>query len=128
MTTMIAEVYNAFRKAGVPDVDAEAAAAAVLPAAEAASKQDMALLRTEMAELRTELKHDAAELRAELKRDATELRTEFKHDLAGLRAETKLDLAELRVELVRMMWLQAGVIIGALSLVFGGIATLVKVL
>ncbi len=124
MTTMIAEVYNAFRKAGVPDVDAEAAAAAVLPAAEAASKQDMALLRTEMAELRTEL----GELRTELKRDAAELRTEFKHDLAGLRAETKLDLAELRVELVRMMWLQAGVIIGALSLVFGGIATLVKVL
>jgi hypothetical protein len=107
MTTMIAEVYNAFRKAGVADVDAEAAAAAVLPAAEAASKQDMALLRTEMAELRT---------------------TGLKHDLAGLRAETKLDLAELRVELVRMMWLQAGVIIGALSLVFGGIATLVKVL
>lgn len=106
MTTMIAEVYNAFRKAGVPDVDAEAAAAAVLPAAEAASKQDMALLRTDMSELRTELKHD----------------------LAALRAETKLDIAELRVELVRMMWLQGGVIIGALSLVFGGIATLVKVL
>jgi hypothetical protein len=41
---------------------------------------------------------------------------------------TKTDLIELKIELIRTMWLQAGIIIGALSLIFGGIATLIKVL
>ena len=77
MTTMIAEVYDAFRAAGVPDDTAKAAAKAVLPAEQAA---------------------------------------------------TKTDLIELKIELIRTMWLQAGIIIGALSLVFGGIATLIRVL
>lgn len=76
MTTMITEVYDAF-KAGVPDDTAEAAAKAVLPAEQVA---------------------------------------------------TKTDLIELKIELIRTMWLQAGIIIGALSLIFGGIATLIKVL
>ncbi len=73
MTTMITEVYDAFKAAGVPDDTAKA----VLPAEQAA---------------------------------------------------TKTDLIELKIELIRTMWLQAGIIIGALSLVFGGIATLIKVL
>ena len=77
MTTMITEVYDAFKAAGVPDDTAKAAAKAVLPAEQAA---------------------------------------------------TKTDLIELKIELIRTMWLQAGIIIGALSLVFGGIATLIKVL
>jgi ribosomal protein L29 len=102
MTTMIAEVYNAFRKAGVPDADAEAAAAAILPAAQAATKED---LKFSVAELKAEM--------AELKAEMAELRTE---------------MAELKAELIRAMWLQAGVIIGALSLVFGGVATLIRVL
>ena len=77
MTTMITEVYDAFKAAGVPDDTQKAAAKAVLPAEQAA---------------------------------------------------TKTDLIELMIELIRTMWLQAGIIIGALSLVFGGIATLIKVL
>ena len=77
MTTMITELYEAFREAGVSDDKAKAAAAAVIG-----------------------LGHTA----------------------------TKTDLAELKVELIRTLWLQAGVIIGALSFVFGGIATLIKVL
>jgi hypothetical protein len=76
MTTMITELYDAFREAGVSDDKAKAAAAVI------------------------GLEH----------------------------AATKTDLAELIVELIRTLWLQAGVIIGALSLVFGGIATLIKVL
>jgi hypothetical protein len=81
MTTMITELYNALRKAGVPDEDAEAAAKAVLPAEQAATKDD---LRVVIAELETRLTHT--------------------------------------------LWLQAGVIIGALSFIGGGIATLIKAL
>jgi hypothetical protein len=48
--------------------------------------------------------------------------------LPAEQAATKTDLIELKIELIRTLWLQAGIIIGALSLVFGGIATLIKVL
>lgn len=51
-----------------------------------------------------------------------------KADLAELRFSTKADLAELKAELIKAMWVQAGVIIGALSFIFGAIATLTKVL
>jgi hypothetical protein len=88
MTTMISEVYDAFREAGVSDEKAKAAAAAVIGLQHAATKTDV----------------------------------------AELRQATRADIAELKAELIRTMWLQAGVIIGALSLVFGGIATLIKVL
>ena len=81
MTTMITEVYDAFRAAGTPEAEAKAAAQAVLAVEQAATKSDL-----------------------------------------------KGEIAELETRLVRAMWVQAGVIIGALSFVFGGIATLVKVL
>lgn len=81
MTTMITEVYDAFRAAGTPEAEAKAAAQAVLAVERAATKSDL-----------------------------------------------KGEIAELETRLVRAMWVQAGVIIGALSFVFGGIATLVKVL
>ena len=81
MTTMIAEVYDAFKAAGVPDDAAKAAAKAVLPAEQAATKDDL-----------------------------------------------RVAIAELETRLTRTLWLHAGVIIGALSFIGGGIATLIKVL
>jgi hypothetical protein len=81
MTTMIAEVYDAFKAAGVPDDAAKAVAKAVLPAEQAATKDDL-----------------------------------------------RVAIAELETRLTRTLWLQAGVIIGALSFIGGGIATLIKVL
>ena len=64
MTTMITEVYDAFKAAGVPDDTVKAAAKAVLPAEQAA---------------------------------------------------TKTDLIELKIELIRTMWLQAGIIMRSAS-------------
>jgi hypothetical protein len=81
MTTMITEVYDAFRAAGTPEAEAKAAAQAVLAVEQAATESDL-----------------------------------------------KGEIAEPETRLVRAMWVQAGVIIGALSFVFGGIATFVKVL
>ena len=40
----------------------------------------------------------------------------------------RVAIAELETRLTRTFWLQAGVIIGALSFIGGGIATLIKVL
>mgnify|MGYP003573337582 CR=1 FL=1 len=51
MTTMISEVYEAFRKAGVPDEDARKAAEA-LSAENLATKTDMQRMEREMLLLR----------------------------------------------------------------------------
>jgi hypothetical protein len=60
-----------------------------------ATKDDVALsaavLRTEMAELRTDLKTEMAELRTELKTNMAELRTELKTDMAALRTDMHKD-------------------------------------
>jgi hypothetical protein len=55
--------------------------------ADLATKADLAAVRTEMAELRTELKTEIAELRTELKTEIAELRTEFKTEIAGIKVE-----------------------------------------
>jgi hypothetical protein len=52
----------------------------------------------------------------------------LRRGIAGRAGGDETDLIELKIELIRTMWLQAGIIIGALSLIFGGIATLIKVL
>lgn len=49
-----------------------------------ATKTDMAQLRTEMAELRTELKSEMAELRVELKTEMSDLRGELRAEIAAI--------------------------------------------
>ena len=60
-----------------------------------ATKDDVALsgalLRTELAEVRTELKTEIADLRTEI----AELRTELKTEIADLRTELKTDIANV---------------------------------
>ncbi len=98
MSAMVKEVYDAFRSAGVSDEQATAAALAVPPRDELATKTDFATFRTEVksdfAEFRTEVKSDIAELRTEF----AELRTEF----AELRSEVKTDIAEFRTEFAEL--------------------------
>jgi hypothetical protein len=48
MTTMITEVYEAFKAAGVPEDAAKAAASSMLPSEQAATKTDIAQLRAEI--------------------------------------------------------------------------------
>jgi gas vesicle protein len=55
-------------------------------------------VRTDMAEMRTELKGEMAEMRIELKSDMAELRTELKNDMSEMRTELKGDIAELKTE------------------------------
>ena len=56
---------------------------------------EMAELRTEMADLRTELRTEMADLRTELRTEMADLRTEVRTGAASLRTE----MAELRTEL-----------------------------
>lgn len=60
--------------------------------------KEIAEIRMDIAELRSELKQDIAELRSELKQDIAELHTE----IAELRSEYKQDIAELRTEIVAL--------------------------
>ncbi len=73
--------------------------------AELATKTDIALLKTDMAELRSELKTDIADLRSELRSEA-----------AGLRA----DMAELKQDLTRtfasLLFLSQGVLVSIVGL------------
>jgi chromosome segregation ATPase len=69
-------------------------------------KGDIANLNGGLSSLRAELKGDIADLRAELKGDIanlngglSSLRAELKGDIADLRAELKGDIADLRAEL-----------------------------
>lgn len=78
MSVIIKEFYDAFISAGVSDEQATAAAAAVAiqPSGELATKSDV------------------RELRAVFKSDIAELRAEFKRDIAELRADTRSDMQD----------------------------------
>jgi hypothetical protein len=61
-----------------------------------ATRQDMLILRHEMAELRTELRQEMTELRTELRQEMTELRTELRQEMTELRTELRQEMADLR--------------------------------
>ena len=56
MSQIIAEIYDAFRAAGVDDAMAKAAAGALAGCEDLASKADIAEVKAEIAELRADLK------------------------------------------------------------------------
>ena len=58
-----------------------------------ATRQDMLILRHEMAELRTGLRQEMAELRTGLRKEMAELRTELRQDMADLRHSFERKLA-----------------------------------
>jgi hypothetical protein len=64
-----------------------------------ASKDDVADLKADMADMRTELKADMADMRTELKADMADMRTELKADMADLRTELKAEIADVRAGL-----------------------------
>ena len=64
-----------------------------------ATKQDMLILRHEMAELRGGLRQEMAELRTELRQDMAELRTELRQEMVEVRTELRQEMAGVRTEL-----------------------------
>ena len=63
---------------------------------------DNLVTKTEFHKEIAEIRMDIAELRSELKQDIAELRSELKQDIAELRSEYKQDIAELSTEIVAL--------------------------
>ena len=96
MTTMISEVYSAFRTAGVPEQDARKAAEA-LSSENLATKNDI-----------TEVKQDITELKQELTNNITEV----DQRLTGNITEVRNDIAQLQREMAVVKWM-LGIVIAA---------------
>lgn len=118
MSAIIKEVYDAFRSAGVSDEQAAAAALAIPPRDELATKTDVGNLRTEFTTLksdfakhRNEVKADIAELRAEVKSDITGLRS----DVRELRADTRSDMKDLELRLTLKFFAAVGLAIAGIK-------------
>jgi hypothetical protein len=68
MTTLVVEIYEALKKAGVEEELARSAAKAVISAEEKEKLASRADLRAELASLQAELKVDIASVRTEIER------------------------------------------------------------
>lgn len=69
-----------------------------------ATKLDIAEVKTEIAQLRTEVKTEIAQLKTEIAELRTEVKTDIaqlKTEMAALRVELKTDIATLKVDMVR---------------------------
>ncbi len=77
-------------------------------------------IRSDLKDLRTELKSDIGDLRTELKSDIGDLRTELKSDIGDLRTELKSDIGDLRSD-VRVIHSQIYDLNGKLNRVVGHI-------
>ena len=86
------------QKAGVPPIQAEAHASAQSDLL-AHHLLNAVATKSDLAEVKAELKTDLAEVKAELKADLAEVKAELKSDLAEVKAELKADLAEVKDDL-----------------------------
>jgi hypothetical protein len=102
MSTIVAELYDALRTAGVPEDQARAAAAAVIGVSTQngyATKADLAAIRGEITELRAQVMGKIAELRMEVRGEIRRLTGEIEQMRAVM--ATKAELAALEARLVR---------------------------
>ena len=104
MSAIVKEVYDAFRSAGVSDEQAAAAALAIPPRDDLATK-------THLAEFRAEVKTDIAELRAEVKTDIATLRSEMRE----LRADTRSDMKDLELRMTHRLFAAVGLAVAAIK-------------
>jgi|SRR5438067_13913529 len=86
-----------------------------------ATKQDVLILRHEIAELRTELRSEMTELRTELRSEMTELGTELRSKMTELRREVegKLSQSEFHAAMTSSVRHMYGAIMGQFALLLG---------
>ncbi len=114
-------VSKDLQDAGIEARHAEAIAMAVKQAqGDLATKQDIALLKTDIDQLRTEVKSDIDQLRTEVKSDIDQLRTEVKTDIGQLRTEVKSDIDRLKTDITWIKWSMAIMI----AIMLGGFSIL----
>ena len=115
-------LYKALIEAHVSEDTAERAVEGLAYAREVATK-------TDLAELKTELKQDISELRVEFKQDIGELRAELKQDISELKGdigELKGGIAALETKMLRWSITMTGVVIGAVALIITVFGLIVK--
>ncbi len=125
MGAIVKEIYDAFRSAGVSDEQATAAAQSIPISTSLATKAEIGGVRTEIANLRTELHTEIAAVRAELADLRTELHTKIgavRAELADLRTELHTEIGAVRAEMkgleLRMtvkLYAALGVAVGAVK-------------
>ena len=101
-------LYDVLIELGANESRARAAADAVPDKQHLATREDIAEVKVEMAELRSEVrteiagvKTEMAELRSELRTEMAELRSEVRTEIAGVKtemAELRTEIAELRLK------------------------------
>ena len=89
MSMMIAEIYEALVEAGTSEEKAKAAAG-VVPVI------DSLATKTDLQELRSDMKADMQVLRSDMKADMQVLRSEMKADMQVLRSEMQAELKVLK--------------------------------
>lgn len=118
-TVMVKEIYEAFKSVGVEEEMASAAAQAVPPIENLATKADIAEVKAGLADVKADIADTKADL-AEVKAEVVGL----KGEIAGLKgdiADLKGDVADLRGGLYRHFWLMAtGLLAAMVGLKFFG--------
>jgi capsule polysaccharide export protein KpsE/RkpR len=82
---------------GFPREQAEAQVQLVID-----SFQENVATKSDLAELRSDIKTEMAELRSDLKTDMANLKSELKTDMADLRSELKTEMSDLKSEIAEM--------------------------
>ena len=103
MSLIVSEVYDALIEAGTSEEKARAAAGAIPVAERLATRDDIFVLKDDMAAFKDEIRNDMAVLRNdmavfkdEIRNDMAVLKDEIRNDMAVLKDEIKSDMAVLR--------------------------------
>ena len=81
--------------------------------------------KSDLSELKAELKADIGELKAEFKGDIGELKAEFKGDIGELKAEFKDDIGKLQVALIKWM---VGLVLGGMLGITGLVIAVMRLI
>lgn len=107
------------KSGGFSDEQARASAEALR-----AALTETVATKTDLAELKTELKHDIASLRAATRSDIAELATKTEHTSDALRLEVRAMIADAATELTKEIHSAAYKALGAVIAVIGAFSVL----
>ena len=119
MATMITEVYEAFRKVGIPNPEAKQAAEA-LSAENVSTKAD---INAAEERLRRYIDKSKEELNGRITALDDKLSEKISHEITGV----KVSIAKLDRQMSVMKWMMATTIAGILSLLVGVASIVIKV-
>jgi hypothetical protein len=102
VSTIVVELYEALRQAGVDEQLARDAAHAVLGSDmqnELATKADVALLRADLADFRAATKSDLADSRTGIRAELAEFRTDMRSEFAEFKTDMRAEFIEFRSDM-----------------------------